>query len=212
MPWKMTVDDSGTYEQPPTGPQPAVLTRIIDIGTHTDVSPQYGETTRHQVILMFELAELMTNGEPYTIQKFYTLSTNERANLRKDYESWRGRAFETGETMDVTAPLGQACLLGIMETENKKSKISSISRLPKGMEPPTPRGELLVFRTDEPDWAVFEKLSEFHRGKIEKSKEWAGMKSHAEMRQNDSVEGQYIPAESRAASAACADFDDDIPF
>ena len=100
MPWDMKASDSD-FEQPPTGPQPAVLTRIIDIGTHTDVSPQFGEQTRHQVVFTWELAELMDSGKPYIISAFYTLSTHPKANLRLMLEGWRGKAYQNQEVVEI---------------------------------------------------------------------------------------------------------------
>ena len=205
MSWNVSVATSdGEYEQPPTGPQAAVLTRIVDIGTHTDNSPLYGEQTRHQVVFMWELAETMSDGKPYTIQSFYTLSLHEKANLRKMLESWRGQPI-SGE-VDITATLGKPCLLNIGTTDSGKSKVVGVSRLPKGMTAPEPVGKLMVFRTDEPDWDVFNELSQFHQNKIESSAEWPGMKSHAQMA------AERVAESDAAAMAGHDDFDDDVPF
>ena len=209
---KLRADEGSTYEQPPTGPMAAVLTRIIDIGTHTDVSPQYGEQTRHQVILMWELAELMASGEPYTIQKFYRLSMNEKANLRKDLESWRGRAFEVAEEFEIDTLLGKPCLLNIGESQTGKSKIVGISRLPKGMTAPTPRGELLLFNLAEPDWDVHAKLSEFHRGKIESSAEWSTLATLSQQQVEQRAAAETTAHAAHAHTSHDDDFDDDIPF
>ena len=206
MSWTMRADEGGSYEQPPTGPQAAVLTQIVDIGTHTDTSTTYGTQRRHQVIFRWEMAETMTSGEPYTIQKFYTLSMHEKANLRRDLESWRGKALDANETIEIDAVLGKPCLLNVTESETGKSKIASISRLPKGMDAPTPRGPLLLWRMDEPEWSVFEQLSEFTRGKIEKSEEYPGLTTHGQQ-----AEQRTAAAEPTNVGPA-DDFDDDIPF
>lgn len=208
MSWTINTNPGSTYEQPPTGPQAAVLTRLIDIGTHTDVSPQYGETRRRQVIFMWELDEKMASGEPYTIQKFYTLSMHEKSTMRKDLESWRGKAFGDNETFDIGACLGKSALLNVGETQNGKSKITGLSRLPKGMNDITPRGPLLMFRIDDPDWSVFEQLSEFHRGKIESSEEYAGLKTHGQQQ----AEHTAAAATENNGPGYGDDFDDDIPF
>lgn len=207
MSWTMNADDSGgAYEQPPPGPQAAVLTRIIDIGTHTDNSPQYGEQRRHRVIFMWELAELMSDDRPYTCQAFYTLSMHEKANLRLMLESWRGKAFEVNETVEIDVALGKPCLINVGETASGKAKVLSVSRIPKGMTPPTAQGPLVLFRTDQPDWSVFEQLSSYHQKQIETSEEWAGMKSHHEMQQGAAATENTGPGHDEP------DFDDDIPF
>jgi len=209
MTWNMKADAGGTFEQPPTGPQPAVLTRIMDIGTHTDTSPVYGVQRKHQLVYMWELAELMTDGRPFTVQKFYTLSMNEKANLRIDLESWRGKAFEVGEEVAIDAALGAACMLNITETSSGKAKVASVMKLPKGMAAPKPAGPLLLFRTDEPDWSVYEQLSEFHQRKISESEEWPRMKGHDPAIAGHDA-GRQEPA--RQTPPPLADLDDDIPF
>lgn len=205
MTWSMKADASGDYEQPPTGPQPATLTRIIDIGTHTDTSPMYGEQRRRQVVYVWELAEKQTSGEPHTIQKFYTLSMNEKANLRKDLESWRGQALGVGESIDIDAALGKACLLNVGTSDSGKAKVNGISRLPKGMSIDAHKGPLLLFRTDNPDWGVFEQLMPFHRGKIETCEEWHSMQTHADQQKT-------AAAATESNGPGAGDFDDDIPF
>jgi hypothetical protein len=206
----MKADEGGTFEQPPTGPQAAVLTRIIDIGTHTDTSPQFGEQTRRQVVFMWELAELMSDGRPFTIQAFYTLSMNEKANLRKMLESWRGKAFDVGEDVQIDVAMGKSCMLNVTESATGKSKVGSVSRLPKGMSALEPKGPLLLFRIDEPDWDVFEQLSEFHRKKIESSAEWPKMQGA-----DPATAGNYAGAQAAPVGVAGvpdSDLDDDIPF
>jgi len=208
MSWTKRVDEGGTYEQPPTGPVAAVLTRIMDIGTHTDTSPMYGEQRRQQVVFMWEIAEpMMTDGRPFTVQSFYTLSMHEKANLRLMLESWRGKAFDVGEEIEIDAALGKACMLNIGESATGKAKVLSVSRLPKGMPPPVAVGPTLLFRTDEPDWGVFEQLSDFHKGKIESSEEWPRMKSHGQ--QTTELDAA---AATESNGPGAGDFDDDIPF
>lgn len=206
MTWTMKADQGGDFQQPPTGPQAAVLTRIIDIGTHTDTSPQFGVQRRHQMIMMWELAELMTDGRPFTIQKFYTLSMNEKANLRKDLEAWRGKAFEPHEEVALDRPLGASCMLSITETDRGKSKVAAIMALPKGMPKLEPVGPLLVFRTDEPDWSVYEQLSEFHQRKIAESEEWTRMKG------GPAAAAAAEPAPNLPTGVPESDLDDPIPF
>lgn len=206
MSWTMRADDTG-FEQPPTGPTAAVLTRIVDIGTHTDTG-QYGEQRRHQVVFMWELAEKMDDGRPYTIQKFYTLSTNKKANLRKDLEAWRGKAYHPDEDIEITAGLGKTCFLNVGETETGRSKVLSIAKLPKGMAPLEPVGPLLVFRLDEPDERVFSQLSDFHQDKIMSSEEKSGRPS------TPAQQTGHRPVAQAATDANLPDddFDDDLPF
>jgi hypothetical protein len=71
------------------------------------------------------------------VSKFYTLSLNEKANLRKDLESWRGKAFSDAEIengFDIEKLIGANCYLNIAQNDKGKSVISAINPLPKGME------------------------------------------------------------------------------
>ena len=187
----------------------------------------YGEQRRQQVVFMWELAApFMTDDRPFTVQSFYTLSMHEKANLRLMLESWRGKAFDSGEDIEIDAALGKACLLNIGESATGKAKVLSVSRLPQGMTAPVAYGPLLLFRTDMPDWSVFEQLSDFHKGKIETSEEYPRMKAHGAQPTDRSTADRDAAAATEShgpgheagahtvsgARGPAPDFDDDIPF
>jgi len=124
-----------SYEKAPVGMAQAVCAFVHDIGTQ--VGEYQGQrNVRHQIIITWELAEKMTTGEPFLLSKFYTLSLNEKATLRKDLESWRGKAFseEEAQGFDVERLIGANCFLNVTATDNDKRKISAITPLPKGMQ------------------------------------------------------------------------------
>src|SRR5688572_23018431 len=86
----------------------------------------------------------MENGKPFLVRRRYTCSLHEKAALRGDLESWRGRAFTDQElqAFDLESLLGVNCLLNILhECRNGSTyaNVSSIMRLPKGMPAPTAR-------------------------------------------------------------------------
>lgn len=136
-------NSEGTFEKIPTGNQQAVCVFVEDIGTQ-EGSYMGSPIKKHQIIICWELAEQMKEGEnagkPFMISKFYTLSLNEKANLCKDLESWRGKAFtpEEKEGFDVERLIGINCLLNIVMSKkqdgNEFAKIASISPLFKNME------------------------------------------------------------------------------
>ena len=105
-----------TFEKMPTGVVQAVCAYVEDIGTH-EGSYQGKPTLRHQVIICWELAEKMRMGDHagrnFIVSKFYTLSLNPKASLRKDLESWRGKSFtkEELESFDLEKLIGVNCLL-----------------------------------------------------------------------------------------------------
>lgn len=138
------------YEAIPTGMQQAVCAMICDIGTHQG-EYQGKITSRHQAVIIWELAEKKTEGqfagEPFQMSKFYTLSLGEKANLRKDLESWRGKPFTSEELQgfDLEKLVGVNCFLNVIEDKDKQ-RIAAIAPLPKNM--PTIKPTL----SKEPEW------------------------------------------------------------
>lgn len=177
MLWK---DSGGVFEQPPVGTHLARLIRIIDLGTQAG---EYNgkQTLRRQVVLVWELCnELMTEGEkaglPFIVSRFYTASLNEQANLRKDLQNWRGRAFTKEELAGFNPKtlLDKVCMLTLTLTEAAKVKVTGISGLPKGVAVPD-RVNDLVYLSLEPDQferKTFELLSDGYKRMIQLSPEW----------------------------------------
>jgi hypothetical protein len=62
------------------------------------------------------------------VSKFYTLSLSDKANLRKDLESWRGKQFTDAELegFELKNLVGANCYLNLVETDKGKRKIASI--------------------------------------------------------------------------------------
>lgn len=131
---------------------------LADLGMQD--SGQYG--IKHQVHYLFEVPgerveftdENGNNREmPRTIGKTYNFTLTEGATLRKDLESWRGRAFTEAELVDpdgkpifdITGPVGRPCQLAVVKAESGKSKIASIIGLPKGFQPPPMEHDKLIF-------------------------------------------------------------------
>lgn len=126
----------------------AVCVGVFDIGTH--VGQYQGKPTQNrQVIVAFEIDEEIKKGDfagkRYMMNKWYTLSLGEKANLRKDLESWRSKPFTIQELQgfDLDKLIGVPCMLSIGsgKTEDKRI-IKSISPLPKGMTPITQKEPL----------------------------------------------------------------------
>ena len=131
----MIISDNGgtSFEQPPTGSHAARCISIIDLGTQR--STYEGEVQiKHQVIVRWELAnELLTIGDfagkPFTVSKFYTASLHEKAGLRKDLASWRGRDFTAEELkgFDMKSILGKPCMLSVGLSEKGKAKVLELN-------------------------------------------------------------------------------------
>lgn len=165
------------WEQPETGNQIARCIRVIELGTQK--KEYQGKTSwKRQTLIVWELPEsLMTEGDyagkPFTISQFYTASLGEKANLRHDLESWRGRAFTDEELngFDQRRIIGQPCMLNLIDREGKV-RIGSVSSVPKNLPVPPQVNESLFYDIDEHDEAIWHKLSDGIKKLIEQSKEW----------------------------------------
>jgi hypothetical protein len=116
---------------------------VNDIGTQ--VSEYQGKRKENvKVIISWELKETMKEGDfvgkRFMMNKYYTKSLYEMANLTKDLESWRGKKFSQEELkgFDLDNLIGANCYLNIIATEKDTRKISAVLPLPKEIEKITP--------------------------------------------------------------------------
>jgi len=194
----------GDFEQPPVGTHVARCVKIIDIGTHRG-EYQGKVTIRRQCIVGWELPnELMSEGEyagkPFAVSRFYTASLSEKANLRKDLENWRGRAFTEAELagFDAKNILSKACMLSLTENDKGKVKVTGVMALPRGTQVPDQINPLvfLSLERNEFDAKLFQGMSDGYKKLIMASPEY----------QEITRPGSTAPA------GKFADMDDDIPF
>ena len=79
--------------------------------------------------------------------------------------------------VDLTALNGKPAMLSVTIKEGKDGKarnaITAISKFPKGVVPPQPESELLLFDIDEPDMETFSKLPKWVQNTIAKSTQFA---------------------------------------
>jgi hypothetical protein len=150
----------------------------------------------------WELAdEKMDDGEPFSIHQRYTFSLHEKAKLRADLESWRGKSFDEQEleAFDLEVLLGKPCLVTIVHEAGGNGKtyanVKSVAKLPKNMPAPSaPANVPHSFTLASPDWSVFDGLSDGLKDTIRKSPEY------------QQVRGEGQPAAQTKMA------DSDIPF
>ena len=171
----------GDYELIPEDNHLARCVQIIDIGTQE--GGDYGP--KHQIVIGWELPGEMRvydeaiGEQPAMMSKFYTLSLADRANLRHDLESWRGKSFtaEELEGFDLKHLLGVPCLLQVIHKTGKDGKtraqIGSISKLPKGMECPPQISKHRLFDLEDPDMSMYAELPEWLQARIRAAVEWS---------------------------------------
>lgn len=131
-----TASESRTFTPAPEGTHQAVCVDVIDKGMMPN--PFKDGALQHKIDVAWEINETRDDGKRYAAYKRYTLSLNEKANLRKDLESWRGKPFTRDEEMgfDVEKLIGANCLVNIQHrTKGDKTYANVVSVMPliKGM-------------------------------------------------------------------------------
>ena len=181
----ITAERKTVREPVPAGTYPARLYKIIHYGTIPNT--YMGEQKMTNTIRFdFELPtetrvfDEEKGEQPLSISKEYTLSMNEKANLCRDLESWRGKKFTDEEAVgfDILSVIGRACMINIAHktsnsTGNVYAYIASISPMPKGMECPPQVNPTFVWDYDENfDDSVLANMHDYFQGKIKSSVEY----------------------------------------
>lgn len=137
------------------------------------------------------------NGEqPFVVSKEFTLSMNEKSNLRKMLASWRGKDFSEDEAkkFDITKLLGVPCMINVIHKPKASDptviyeQIATVSPIPKGLKVPDQENQNMVLSYEQFDWDVFEKLPDFLKDKIRNSVEYAAMQNPNHVSASNGVE------------------------
>lgn len=177
----------------PSGNYLARCYSMIEVGTVTEFVLGK-QVTAKKVRIGWELPTetrvfKTENGEqPLVISKEYTLSMNEKSNLRKDLKSWRGKDFteEEAKMFDITKLLGQPCMLNIIHKPSASDptkiyeQIAGITPLPKGIKCPPQVNDIFVLSYDDFDTIAFNGLPDFIKTKMQSSSEYRAMTSPQE--------------------------------
>lgn len=187
----MPEESGGDFELPPEGTCIATCYRVIDLGTQ-EANYEGKEKRQHKVLIAWELdtEERMKNGQPFTMQKRYTLSSHEKATLRKDLEAWRGRKFTKEELgkFSITKLLRVPCMLGVKYTEKDDktyANVSSILAMPKGVKGSPLVNDAFHFDLSNFSQEIYEKLSDRLKEVIKVSPEYREIQTRSLMDQAD---------------------------
>ncbi len=192
-------NEGGDFKQLAPATYPARCYQIVDLGMQKN---EYnGDVTiKHQVLVSWEVpSELLDDGQPMSIGKFYTLSLHPKSNMGQDLVSWRGKAFSPEEEagFDISNLASVPCLLSVID-KNGKSRVGSVSGLAKGMSVPDQINKTIIFSMEEyvgGDLSTFNGLSEGIQNIVLKSES---------LKKSDNTQDK--------TSVTDDDFDDDIPF
>jgi len=181
-------DKGGNFERCPSGMHLARCYRIVDLGTQkTEYMGQVKYL--HKVMIGWEIHGTDDSGKPlkmkderpFAIFKNYTLSWSEKANLRLDLQSWRGKPFTEEEMrrFDLKNILGAWCMLNVIERAGQDGKtysnVNGVTPVPaiikqNGLPNAVNKNEL--FNLQDPDMEMFNSFSDHLKKKIESSPEW----------------------------------------
>ena len=139
-----------------------------------DLGHQYSEKWNksvHKCAMIWELPDerIEIDGKdlPRAKSRVYTVSLHDKADLKRDLESWRGKSFteEEKKGFDIFKLLGVNCTLQILHKKKDDkiyANIVSIVPLMKGIQKKEPENPISKFSFEEggnipegaPDWIV----------------------------------------------------------
>ncbi len=190
----------GEFRNVSAGSHAAVCDMVVVLGLQPG-SAQYPKPRTKLYIRWQVPSERTDDDKPMVIGASLTASMNEKAQLRKILEGWRGKDFtdEEASQFDVSSCLGKACMISVVEGESggkTYANVANVSKLPKGMEVPVVEGDMVLFRNDgsKSDQNVWDKLPKWVQAKID---------------------AQLVPEPSQKPNAPkteVSDFEDEIPF
>jgi hypothetical protein len=206
--------DRKQFQIAPAGTHLARLYRIIDLGTQ--MREYEGKVTMsRKAKFFFELHGedvynkplLTSDGKPLIQSREYTVSLNEKANLRRDLEAWRGKAFSEDELkgFDISNILGHFCMVNISHRQKGDMTyadlkgVSAVPSIYKKQGLPEGINTTMIFNLDKFDETMFDSLSENIKETIRKSPEYRSI-------------GEQSKAYQEASGGSVADMDNDIPF
>ena len=156
----VTAKDSGGNFTPHSEGQHAVAcVDVVNLGTKVETFPGAEPREVDKAALVFASGERQDGGALTIITVEMTLSMNEKANMRKFLESWRGKSY-TAEQAEKGVPLhklqGQVALVSVEHIITKAgrrfAKIKSVSPLPEAMSISPDRLEALLKEYERPEF------------------------------------------------------------
>lgn len=216
----------GGFDPVPEGVHHAVCYGVYDLGTH--INEMFGKAER-KVLICWEIPEERIELEgkdgkmrnlPRGVSKKYTLSLGKKANLRKDLESWRNKAFTAEELagFDLEKLLKVNCMIQIVH-QSKDDKVfanvNTVMPLYKGIAKKEPENSVKFFSFEDAEVAeIPEDTPEWTAKLIRESSEWARMFSKPSGGNGQADGPPDMPdfMKGGPATGPAPAPDDDVPF
>lgn len=213
------VEDTGTSFTPvPAGMHLARCYRIVDLGTQK-TEFEGNVSFKRKLKIVWEIhgeddegKPIVTDkGEPMIITKDYTMSWGDKATLRKDLQSWRGKDFTEDEQkrFDLKNVLDKWCMVNVAHKPKKTgagvyANVVAVTPVPNAIKNALPKGhnKCGLFMISEPDMEMFESFGKYLKETIQAAPEWKA------------VTGRTSTAspEGEAPKGSFDDMESDIPF
>jgi len=140
------LDTSREYVPAPEGQHVAVCCDIVDLG-EVETEWEGKKSVARKVRLVFQIAEAMDDGRPFTVSRTFNCKLGPKTALRQFLEAWRGTKYTQAEAegfrtkgLDLETLMGQNALLQVVHNnanDTTYANVQSIMRLPAGMQPLT---------------------------------------------------------------------------
>lgn len=133
----VSAGDTKAFLPAPEGTHQAVCIDVIDKGL-LEVKWNGSTKLQHKADVAWQIGEARDDGKRFVVYKRYTMSLSEKANLRKDLESWRGKPFTEDELkgFDVEKLIGVNCLINVQHRKSGDktyANVVAVMPLIKGM-------------------------------------------------------------------------------
>lgn len=166
----MNFASTGTFTPAPLGIHTATLIKFIDLGTQESEWEGEKKISR-QALVTWELPdELMEDGQPFSISKFYNQSLHEKSVFSQHYVSWFGKSPDPA-TFDPKELLGKSCQV-IISQRKDKNVVANLAPLKAKDIPKSIHNPLVYFDLDNFDQEVFDSMTARMQAIIAKSPEY----------------------------------------
>lgn len=175
MSLNVSASGGGDYQIVPEGVYIGKCFKIIDLGMQK-VEWQGAVKEQKKVLISWELlgadVPVMKDKRPFAVSRKYTASLDDRGNLRKDLEAWRGRKFSELEleNFDLKTVLGANCMIQVVHSDD--GKYANVNSIMATKEKPVGINPLVSFDIDDPDMEIYDTFSDKMKEQISAAPEF----------------------------------------